>query len=144
MNHLHNSKRYSRGFTLIEILVVFVLIGLLASLVGPRVMKAVVGAKGDTAKIQLEEMVAALDMYNLEVGKYPPQNAGLGALVEPPSGEPGWNGPYLRKQKVPDDPWGKPYIYRYPGEHGAFDLISYGADGQPGGEKENADVVSWL
>ena len=132
-----------RGFTLIELLVALVILGLLVGLVGPRVMKYVGGAKSDTTRIQIEDMVTALDMYSLEVGHYPSQNQGLESLIMEPSGVDGWNGPYLRKQVVPKDPWGQEYHYRHPGEHGPFDIFSYGADNSPGGEKDNADIGSW-
>lgn len=135
--------RSSRGFTLIELLVVLVILGLLMSVVGPRVMKYVGGAKTDTARMQIEELAAALDMYHLEVGRYPSSDVGLRALIERPSGVDRWNGPYLRKSNIPQDPWGNDYTYRFPGQRGAFDLYSHGADGQPGGEGEDADIVSW-
>ena len=131
------------GFTLIELLVVLVILGLLMSVVGPRVMKYVGGAKSDTAKMQIEELAAALDMYHLEVGSYPAQNIGLKALIEQPAGVSRWKGPYLRKSSVPADPWGNEFVYRFPGKHGPFDLYSLGADGQPGGEGEAADINSW-
>ncbi len=131
------------GFTLIELLVALVILGLLVGLVGPRVMKYVGGAKSDTARIQIEDMVTALDMYSLEVGHYPSQDQGLVSLIAEPSGVDGWNGPYLRKQVIPKDPWGQEYHYRQPGEHGPFDIFSYGADNSPGGEKDNADIGSW-
>ena len=111
-----------RGFTLIELLVVLVILGLLMSVVGPRVMKYVGGAKTDTARMQIQELSAALDMYHLEVGRYPSQDVGLRALVEQPAGEQRWKGPYLRKSAVPNDPWGNDYVYRFPGQHGPFDL----------------------
>ncbi len=141
MNKMH--VRRQRGFTLIELLVVLVILGLLMSVVGPRVLKYVGGAKGDTARMQVQELSAALDMYHLEVGRYPSTDVGLRALIERPSGAARWNGPYLRKSSIPKDPWGNDYIYRFPGQHGVFDLYSNGADGQPGGEGEDADVVSW-
>ncbi|MFB1011069.1 MAG: type II secretion system major pseudopilin GspG [Thiopseudomonas sp.] len=140
---MKKSRQYQQGFSLIELLVVLVILGLLMSVVGPQVMKHVGGAKTDTARMQLEELSSALDMYHLEVGRYPAQNAGLQALIEQPSGEKRWKGPYLRKSKVPQDPWGNDYVYRYPGKHGAFDLYSLGADGQPGGEGDNADIGNW-
>ena len=137
------NRHHQRGFTLIEVLVVLVILGLLMSVVGPRVMKYVGGAQTDTVKMQIQELSAALDMYYLEVGRYPSQNEGLQALVEQPAGATRWQGPYLRKSNVPQDPWGNDYVYRMPGQHGPFDLISLGADGQPGGEGENADIGSW-
>ncbi len=138
----HTVQR-QRGFTLIELLVVLVILGLLMSVVGPRVMKYVGGAKTDTARMQIEELAGALDMYHLEVGRYPTQDAGLQALIEQPAGEKRWKGPYLRKAKVPSDPWGNDYVYRFPGQHGAFDIYSLGADGQIGGEGEDAEIGSW-
>ena len=131
------------GFTLIELLVVLVILGLLMSVVGPRVMKYVGGAKTDTARMQIEELAGALDMYHLEVGRYPSQDVGLRALIEQPASEKRWNGPYLRKSKVPNDPWGNDYVYRFPGQHGVFDLYSLGADWQVGGEGEDAEIGSW-
>lgn len=136
-------RQRQQGFTLIELLVVLVILGLLMSVVGPRVMKYVGGAKTDTAKLQIEELSSALDMYHLEVGRYPTQTLGLRALVEQPAGEARWKGPYLRKSNVPQDPWGNDYVYRFPGQHGPFDLYSLGADGQPGGEGEDADIGNW-
>ena len=132
-----------RGFTLIELLVVLVILGLLMSVVGPRVMKYVGGAKSDTARLQIQDLAASLDMYNLEVGKYPSQEAGPKALIEQPANTPRWKGPYLRKSNIPQDPWDRDYIYRMPGEHGPFDISSLGADGQPGGEGDDADILSW-
>lgn len=143
MAFLKNPARRSAGFTLMELLVALVILGMLVGLIGPRVMKYVSGAKSDTAKIQIEDLAAALDMYHLEIGSYPSEDVGLTALIEPPAGVSGWNGPYLRKKVVPKDPWGRDYIYRYPGENGPFDLYSYGADGQPGGDNENRDLNSW-
>lgn len=136
-------KTRQRGFTLIELLVVLVILGLLMSIVGPRVMKYVSSSRGDTAQIQVEELASALDMYYLEVGRYPSQEQGLSALIEQPPGVESWAGPYLRKSNVPADPWGNDYVYRFPGQNGPFDLYSLGADGQPGGEGENADITSW-
>ncbi len=126
------------GFTLIELLVVLAILALLAGLVGPKVMDALGSSKTKTAKVQIEDLGAALDMYRLDVGHYPDK---LQALVEP-SGD-NWNGPYLKKKKVPKDPWGRDFVYRFPGQHGDYDLISYGADGQPGGEGENRDITNW-
>jgi len=132
-----------RGFTLIELLVVLVILGLLMSVVGPQVMKYVGSSRVDTARIQVQELSSALDMYYLEVGRYPTREQGLQALIEQPTGVSNWNGPYLRKASVPTDPWGNDYIYRFPGEHGRFDLYSLGADGQPGGDGENAEIGNW-
>lgn len=132
-----------RGFTLIELLVVLVILGLLASLVGPRVMKHVGESKSKTALLQIEELSSALDLYKLETGSYPTSDQGLVALVEKPSGAEQWNGPYLRKKTIRNDPWGQPYQYRFPGEHGDFDIYSLGADNAEGGEGENRDILGW-
>ncbi len=133
-------RRFGRGFSLIELLVVLAILGLLAGLVGPRVMKALGGSKTKTARLQIEDLGAALDLYRLEVGVYP---EALGALVEAPSGAANWNGPYLKKNKIPKDPWGFEYRYSAPGEHGSYDLVSLGSDNAEGGEAEAKDVVSW-
>jgi general secretion pathway protein G len=133
------------GFTLIEILVVIVVIAVLAGLVAPNVFKHVGEAKHVTARSQIEMLGAALDGYRLDTGAYPTTMEGLGALWQAPiESARGWRGPYLRKD-VPLDPWGRPFIYKSPGEEsrGGYDLLSYGADGQPGGVGEAADVVSW-
>jgi general secretion pathway protein G len=135
-------KRRENGFTLIEILVVIIIIGLLAALVGPRLFGKVSTAKLSAAKAQIELFGTALDTFRLDVGKYPTTEEGLKALREKPSGVEGWNGPYLPKE-IPLDPWKRPYIYKSPGEHGDYDLISHGLDGTEGGEGENQDVVSW-
>lgn len=132
-----------RGFTLIELLVVLVILGLLAGLVGPQVLRHVGSAKSDTAKLQIEEIGSGLDMFHLEVGRYPSTQEGLQALAQRPSTARNWNGPYLKKASVPKDPWGNDYIYRSPGEHGPYDLLSRGADGAEGGEGENRDIVNW-
>jgi general secretion pathway protein G len=131
------------GFTLIELLVVLVILGLLASLVGPRVMQQLGSSKTKTARLQIEEFGAALDLFRLELGRYPTTDEGLVALVENPGVMPGWHGPYLRKKVIRFDPWGWEYEYRYPGENDEYDLFTLGADNTPGGEDENRDVVSW-
>jgi general secretion pathway protein G len=135
-------KRKDRGFTLIEILIVVIIIGLLASLVGPKLFSKVSGAKQKSAKAQIELFGTALDAFRLDVGRYPTTEEGLKALREKPSGIEGWQGPYLPKE-IPSDPWGKSYVYKSPGEHGEYDLISFGLDGVEGGEGENMDIVSW-
>ncbi len=132
-----------KGFSLIELLVVLAILGLLAGLVGPQVMKFVGGSKTKTAKLQIEDLGAALDLYRLEVGLYPNSSEGLEALVVQPADATGWNGPYLKKKQIPADPWGNAYQYRSPGEHGGYDLWSLGADNAEGGEGESADQVSW-
>ncbi len=142
MNRYLNNKKTS-GFTLIELLVVLVILGLLSGLVGPRVMKHFGESKSKAAKLQIEELSAALDMYKLDTDTYPTSSQGLESLVKEPSNVVGWNGPYLRKPFVPQDPWKRDYQYRYPGQNAEFDIFSYGADNAPGGEKENRDIVSW-
>jgi general secretion pathway protein G len=131
------------GFTLIELLVVLVILGLLASIVAPNVMSRLGGAKVKTARVQIEDLGAALDLYMLETGALPGTDDGLAALVQKPSNAERWNGPYLKKANVPKDPWGNEYHYQSPGEHGPYDLYSLGADNAPGGEDDNADIGSW-
>jgi general secretion pathway protein G len=131
-----------KGFTFFEILVVVTIIGLLAAVVGPRVWSKITGGKQVAAKAQIESFGTALDVFRLDIGRYPTSEEGLNALREKPSGADNWQGPYLAKE-IPFDPWKKPYVYRCPGEHGDFDIISYGADGVEGGDGENMDVVSW-
>jgi general secretion pathway protein G len=131
-----------RGFTLVELLVVMVIVGLLLALVGPKVFSKLGKGKQTAAKAQIELLGQTLDHFRLDVGRYPTTQEGLGALVTNP-GIPNWDGPYLNKKDVPIDPWGKPYAYQYPGTHGEYDLYSYGLDGAPGGEGENKDVLSW-
>lgn len=133
----------ANGFTLIELLVVLVILGMLAGLVGPRVMKYVGESKSKTARLQIEELAAAIDLYHLDVGNYPSTDQGLQSLIEAPADLLRWRGPYLRKTNIPKDPWGYDYQYRSPGEHGPFDLISLGADNREGGSEENQDINSW-
>lgn len=135
--------KFTRGFTLIELLVVLVILGLLAGIVLPNVIGQVGRSKTQTARVQIEELGAALDIFRLETGRYPTTREGLQALVEQPADITGWNGPYLKKQVVPEDPWDRPYQYRSPGRHGEYDLYTLGRDGAEGGEDEDTDVVSW-
>jgi len=131
-----------RGFTLMELLVVLAILGLLMSLVGPRVLNQLGGAKTKTTGIQIKDLEQSLEMYKLDVGRFPSTEEGLAALVTRPGSAAGWNGPYL-KSDVPLDPWNREYHYKYPGEHGELDIYSYGQDGQAGGEGEDADVGNW-
>lgn len=130
------------GFTLLELLVVMVIIGLLVGYVAPRYFAQLGKSEVKVARAQISALAKALDVYRLDNGHYPAQDAGLQALLSAPANEPKWSGPYLEKA-VPLDPWGQPYQYRIPGEHGEYDLLSYGKDGKPGGTDENADLVNY-
>jgi len=126
---------------LLELLVVVAIIGLLAGYVAPRYFGQIGKSEVNTAKAQIDALEKALDQYRLDVGRYPTTEMGLNALVTRPANEPKWSGPYLKKA-VPLDPWGKPYLYKIPGDHGEFDLLSYGKDGQRGGTGEDADITN--
>jgi general secretion pathway protein G len=130
------------GFTLLELLVVMVIIGLLAGYVGPKYFAQIGKSEVKSARAQLDGLGKALDQYRLDVGHYPNTEQGLAALNARPTNEPKWDGPYLQKS-IPTDPWGKAYIYKQPGEHSEYDLYSYGKDGQPGGSGDNIDVTNW-
>ena len=137
------ARRGEAGFTLVEILVVITIIGLIMALVGPRVLNYLAESKVKAARIQVESFASSLDLFYLDNGRYPTTSEGLVALAQRPGSADAWNGPYLRSGAVPNDPWGHPYIYRSPGEHGAYDIISYGSDGQEGGSGTAADIASW-
>jgi len=130
------------GFTLLELLVVMVIIGLLAGYVGPKYFSQIGKSEIKATRAQIDGLEKALDQYRLDTGHYPSNEQGLAVLVARPANEPRWDGPYLKKS-VPLDPWGNPYVYRMPGEHGDLDLLSYGKDGQPGGEGDAADITNW-
>jgi len=132
----------ARGFTLLELLVVMVIIGLLAAYVGPKYFSQVGKSEVKMAQAQIDALEKALHQYRLDVGSYPATEQGLAALVNRPSNEARWQGPYLAKTP-PSDPWGRPYVYKYPGERAEFDLLSFGKDGQLGGEGEAADIKNW-
>jgi general secretion pathway protein G len=136
-------RRAAAGFTLLELLVVLVILGLLAGLVAPQVFSYLGRARTDTARIQIENLGGLLDLYRLDVGRYPSEDEGLRALLDRPPGLQGWNGPYLTRADALLDPWGRPYLYRQPGRHGPYDLYSLGADGVEGSTGENADVTNW-
>ena len=143
-----NKRTYQRtnqvsGFTLIELLIVMVIIGLLAAFIVPKLIGRVGESKLTAAKAQIELLSTAIEVYKLDTGKYPSQDTGLQSLNSKPGDVQNWKGPYMKKNKVPKDPWGTEYIYKFPGEHGDYDLFSYGADGTEGGSGENTDQVSW-
>ncbi len=138
-----SASRGESGFTLIELLVVLAILGLVVALVTPQVLKYLGRAKTDTARIEVQSIANALDLYRLDLARYPTQQEGLQALIEPPPGADRWNGPYLKQKKLPTDPWGRPYNYHIPGDHGEYDLYSLGADNAPGGTGENQDVTNW-
>jgi general secretion pathway protein G len=137
-------SRFSRshGFTLLELLVVMVIIGLLTSFVGPKYFEQIGKSETKTAHAQIESLGKALDQYRVDIGQYPTTEQGLVALNVSPANTAKWAGPYLKKS-IPNDPWNAPYLYKSPGEHGEYDLYSLGKDGQFGGAKENEDVLSW-
>lgn len=140
---LTDSSRLARGFTLLELLVVMTIIGLLAGYVGPKFFAHIGKSEVKAARAQIDGLEKALDQFRLDMGRYPETGEGLQALTERPADATArWSGPYLKKA-VPDDPWGKPYQYVQPGEHGEFDLFSFGKDGQPGGSGEASDIVNW-
>lgn len=135
-----NNSEKEKGFTLVELLVVLVILGLLVGVVGPRVVGYLGGAKSKTARIQIEQLGAALDLYLVDMGHYPRLEEGLSALVTAPTGAEFWNGPYLSKRQVPLDPWGNEFYYVIPGQEDAFDLYTLGADNTEGGEGQDADI----
>jgi len=136
-------KQRQSGMTLIEILVVLVLIGIVLGIVGGNFIGRGEKAKGDAARIEIGQIGQALDLYKLEIGRYPTTQDGLQALITAPAGTDRWNGPYWKNKTIPKDPWGNEYRYVAPGQHGAFDIVSLGADGKEGGEGADRDITSW-
>lgn len=136
-------RRRDSGFTLLELLVVLAILGLLAAIIAPQVIKYLGQSRTQTAKVQINNIVAALELYRLDVGHYPTPQEGLEALVTAPPQETGWNGPYLKRDSGLRDPWGEPYGYKVPGQHGEVDVFTLGSDKQPGGTGEAQDVGSW-
>lgn len=139
---MHVLPNHRRGFTLLELLVVMVIIGLLASYVGPKLFNQIGKSEVKVTRAQIDGLQKALDQYRLDTGRYPNTEQGLAALMTKPADEPKWGGPYLTKT-LPKDPWSHDYVYRVPSEHGEYELSSLGRDGQPGGQGEDADITSW-
>jgi general secretion pathway protein G len=136
--------RSSRGFTLIELLVVLLILGMIAGIAGPQIMNYLGDSKTKAAKLQISEFEGTLDLFKLDVGRYPDGQEGLQSLVQAPAAAGDrWRGPYMKKKAIPKDPWGNDYHYTAPGKHGAYDIVSFGADGKEGGEGENKDVSNW-
>jgi general secretion pathway protein G len=143
MTKILRRRRSDEGFTLLEMLVVLAIMGLLAAIIAPQVLKYVGTSRTKTAQVQVQNVVAALDLYQLDVGRYPSQEEGLAAVVTAPPNAAGWNGPYLAKSAALIDPWGQPYLYRNPGRHGQIDVYSLGPDKGKGGAGEAAYVGNW-
>jgi general secretion pathway protein G len=139
----NDKRRRQDGYTLVELLVVLAILGLLVAIAAPQLIKYLGSAKADTAKIQVEKLGGVLDLYRLELGRYPTTDEGLESLIERPPQADNWNGPYLKNRDALTDPWGRPYIYRSPGQHGDFDLFTLGADGGEGGDGEDKDISNW-
>jgi general secretion pathway protein G len=138
-NRVYSSRA---GFSLIEMLVVLVIIGLIMGLVGPRVLNYLTDSRIKAARLQIESFNNSLDLFFMDAGRYPNAKEGLSALVRRPAGLDTWNGPYLKGGSVPNDPWGNPYVYRAPGSHGPYDIVSYGSDGREGGDGAGADITN--
>ena len=143
MKKLMRRSRAEDGFTLLELLVVLAIMGLLAAIIAPQVLKYLGSSRTQTAKVQIQNVAAALELYKLDVGRYPTEAEGLKAVVAAPPDVAGWNGPYLQKSAALNDPWGQPYLYRNPGKHGEVDIYSLGSDKAEGGTGEAADIGNW-
>lgn len=143
MTRMTRRTRSDAGFTLLELLVVLAIMGLLAAIVAPQVLKYLGSSRSETAKVQIQNINAALELYHLDVGRYPTGDEGLKSLVTQPQTAAGWNGPYLKKATALDDPWGQPYLYKVPGAHGDVDVYTLGSDKAEGGSGEAKDVGNW-
>lgn len=137
---MRRNRFVQQGMTLVELLVVLVILGLLAGLVGPQVLNQLGGAKSKTAQVQVKDLEQGAELFKLDVGRFPSDQEGLKALIEKPSTAPGWNGPYLKEHRIPLDPWGHPYHYQYPDSNGGLKIYSLGADNAEGGDGENKDI----
>ncbi len=142
-SRLSRGRRMDGGFTLLEMLVVLAIMGLLAAIIAPQVLKYLGSSRTQTAKVQITNVVSALELFRVDVGRYPTQQEGLNAVVTAPPTAVGWNGPYLQKSSALNDPWGQPYLYRNPGKHGEIDVYTLGSDKAEGGTGEAADVGNW-
>jgi general secretion pathway protein G len=142
-SRLNRDRRADGGFTLLEMLVVLAIMGLLAAIIAPQVLKYLGSSRTQTAKVQITNVVSALELFRVDVGRYPTQQEGLAAVVTAPSTAVGWNGPYLQKSSALNDPWGQPYLYKNPGKHGEIDVYTLGSDKAEGGTGEAADVGNW-
>jgi general secretion pathway protein G len=144
--YLQKSLKHARnneGYSLVELLVVLGIMALLSAMVAPQVIRYLSSARSETAKTQLRNLEAALELYNIDTGTYPTETEGLIALIKTPKSAVAWRGPYLKREDALRDPWGQTYVYRNPGEHGVYDVLSLGKDGKPGGESEDRDIVNW-
>ncbi|MEM7620868.1 MAG: type II secretion system major pseudopilin GspG [Pseudomonadota bacterium] len=141
---LQKNKTFLKaGFTLLELLIVLSILALFAALAGPQLIKYLSKAKAETAQVQVNNLISAVELYYLDTGRYPSKEGGLAALLKDPGNVPRWNGPYLKKQDGLTDPWDHSYQYRHPGQHGDFDIYSFGRDNAEGGEGEDKDITSW-
>jgi general secretion pathway protein G len=143
MMTLKLSRRRDAGFTLLELLVVLAILGLLAAIIAPQVLKYLGTSRTQTARVEIQNITSALEFYRLDVGHFPTEAEGLQSLVADPHTAPGWNGPYLARASALKDPWGEPYLYKIPGQHGEVDVYSLGSDKQEGGTGEAQDVGNW-